>query len=296
MRPEDHGIEASHARPLSGLSGTAVWLISDDGERWRVRKIADAPERSARLEVQLAKQAELGGHDSAPVSVPKVLESGRHQDRFWFDMEFVQGIDGPTYLRRASVAEVRSFAEGLCRYLEWSASMGPCSAIEGRGSLFDGVFERVCRIQDRTAAIPAESFQQLTMAAARLRALDVAPTWCHGDLTLENLQVDHHGRFWFFDLLDAPHEHVWQDIAKLHQDLSGGWYRRNHQPISPATLDFVGRSVLEAATRLDGRYADAHHLLVALCFARILPYATDGEARDLAVRGLAHFARLAHQE
>lgn len=296
MRAELHGITAAHAHVLSGMSGSAVWLVSDDGERWRVRKIAETVECSARLKFQLAKQVELDGRDSAPVRVPKVLDSGYHGDRFWFEMDFVHGIDGPTYLRRAGVDQVRAFTAAIQRYLEWAASTAPAVVGAGRGDLFDGLFDRVCHVQERTRAVPTAAFEQLMMAMARIRMLDIVPSWCHGDLTLENLQVGHDGSIWLFDLLDAPHEHVWQDVAKLHQDLVGGWYRRNHDSISPATLDHIGRRLVETAVSLDERYQLVHHLLIAVCFVRILPYTTEAEDREVAVRGLVHFANLAIKE
>ena len=81
--------------------------------------------------------------------------------------------------------------------------------------------------------------------SSRCRAIGtIATTFCHGDLTLENMVIDRDGRIWLIDLLDSPLEHHWQDVAKLHQDLTGGWYLRRVAPIARSALDFVSGAVL----------------------------------------------------
>jgi len=87
-------------------------------------------------------------------------------------------------------------------------------------------------------------------------------------------------------------EHYWQDVAKLHQDLSGGWYLLEQPPVAQCVLDFVSRRLLDTATQLHAGYPRLHALLVATTFVRILPYArTDEEGKEFVSGRLSYFAR-----
>lgn len=287
--------DAADARALTGLSGARVVLMTRDGRRWFVRKAARDPAGSARLARQLAKQrafvASLGGALGDAVRVPEILGEGEHDGRFYFDMEFVRGVDGISYLRRASYPEIVAFADKLCRYLDEVAVRSSVGA--GAPTLFDALYGKLCDVHRKTAALPGETLAQLFLALEQLRtqAAATAPSLCHGDLTLENLVVDEHGVFWLLDLLDAPYEHWWQDVAKLHQDLDGGWYQLHQPAIGRGVLDYVSRRVLGAAVARDPIYAQIHRVLLACTFVRILPYARTPEERAFVTARVEHYSR-----
>ena len=109
--------DAADVRALSGLSGARVVLMTRDGQRWFVRKAAADQAGSARLRRQLAKQLAFGHALDGAVRVPRVLDQGELDGRFYFDMEFVRGMDGVSYLRRASYAEVVTMAVFLVAVL-----------------------------------------------------------------------------------------------------------------------------------------------------------------------------------
>ena len=280
---------------LHGLSKTEVWLWSDDGERWRVRKVAADEAVSRRLQLQLTKQQRLVDAVDAPVRVPEVLDQGTVDGRFWFDMAFVHGIDAPTYLRRGQADDVIRFTAQLVDYVQWAWAADPWDGGTST-DLFDGLFGRLCAVRRACEDMSPTTFERLALSLERWRGDPVGRTWCHGDLTLENIQVDRNGDLWFFDLLDAPHEHVFQDVAKLHQDLAGSWYRRTHERVSAASLRHVSDAVTRAATALDDRYQQLHPVLVAMCFARILPYAESDADRAAVRRGLEFFVNIIDPE
>ncbi len=280
-------------RALSGLSGARVLLMTTDDRHWFVRKIASDAAGSARLRGQMTKQIALAATTDV-VATPRVLEHGEIDGRFYFDMEFVRGTDGVSYLRRATYAQVEALSDRFCRYLETVAAQAPDHA--SSGSLFEALFGKLCEVQQRTSLIDDATLAALFMSLERLRArtAGLATTRCHGDLTLENIVVDDRGQVWLLDLLDAPFEHYWQDLAKLHQDLAGGWYLRSHPPIARYVLDYVSRRLLAAATQLDPSYVEIHPVLLACTFVRILPYVRTPEEQQFVKQRIAHFARLAH--
>ncbi len=235
--------DAVEVRKLSGLSGASVFLMTKDARHWFVRKAAATPANSARLRCQVRKQAAFAAEMQDVMRTPRILDEGEADDgRFYYDMEFVRGPDGTSYLLRASYEEVATFADRLCRYLEEASTRPPLAEAAHRG-LFEAMYAKICEIQRTTALISPESLSQLLVSLDGLRQLDDLPaTLCHGDLTFENMIVGQDGEIWVVDLLDAPFEHYWQDVAKLHQDLSGGWYLLSKQPLAQCVLEYVSRA------------------------------------------------------
>jgi len=288
--------DAADARLLSGLSGARIVLMTRDGRRWFVRKAARDPAGSARLRRQLDKQLAFRQALGGAVRAPEVLGQGELDGRFYFDMEFVRGMDGVSYLRRASYAEVVTVADRLCGYLDEVATRAPYGATGP--NLFDALYTKLCDVHRRTTEPGGETLARLFLALDRLRHLggELRPTMCHGDLTLENLVVDEQGGFWLLDFLDAPFEHWWQDVAKLHQDLDGGWYLLSQPPIARCVLDYLSRRVLAAASRREPMYTQVHAVLLACTFVRILPYARTPEEREFVRARVEHFARTSSAE
>jgi aminoglycoside phosphotransferase len=285
--------DAIAQRRLTGLSGANVFLVTRDERHWFIRKLATDQAASDRLRRQAMKQARFALELPDVLRTPRVLDEGEHDGMYYFDLEFVSGSDGATYLRRATYAEVSTFAERLKNYLTAASDCPPIG--DGTfANLFDAVYSKVSEAQRITSAIDADSLSRLFLALEPLRHMaDVRPTLCHGDLTLENMVVDAQGTIWVFDLLDSPFEHYWLDVAKLHQDLSGGWYLAQQPPVAKCVLDYVSRELLKSAEQLRPGYRKIHHLLVASTFVRILPYARTAERLRFVQERIEHFARLA---
>jgi aminoglycoside phosphotransferase len=283
--------DAVKARELLGFSGARVFLLTGDGRHWFIRKSAKDASQSSRLRSQVAKQMAFGQIVGDVLQTPPVINEGEIDGRYYFDMEFVRGVDGVTFLRGASYSDVKKLASRLVEYLKVAAFAAPLRE-SGRASLFDALFGKLCEVQQATGAIGCETLSRLFLQLDRLRKqTELRETLCHGDLTLHNLIIGDRGEIWVFDLLDAPYEHYWQDIAKLHQDLSGGWFRLAQAPVAQCVLDYVGKRVLDAAKLMHPAYAEVHSLLVASTFVRILPYATAAEQRQFIQERIDYFTR-----
>jgi aminoglycoside phosphotransferase len=278
--------KARHHRTLAGLSETNVYLMTEDDSTWFVRKAALEPAGSARLRLQMEKQVAFADRYAGTVATPAVLNDGVIDDRYFFDMEFVQGTDGASFLRQASIPAIRDFTIGLCDHLETTAGIDTGAVVDP----FTVISDRVAEVQARTGALDDELLDRVGSALEPMRGIGPVPTTpCHGDLTLENMVIDRDGRVWLIDLLDSPLEHHWQDVAKLHQDLAGGWYLRRVAPIARSALDFVSGAVLATTLAADPRYALAHNALLVSTFVRILPYAQRAGDREMILERITHF-------
>jgi aminoglycoside/choline kinase family phosphotransferase len=162
-------------------------------------------------------------------------------------------------------------------------------------TLFDALYTKLCDVQRRTSQLSGHTLASIFLALEQLRDLtpDLQATFCHGDLTLENIIVDDRGRPWLVDFLDAPFEHWWQDVAKLHQDLDGGWYLLSQSPIARCVVDYLSKRVLAAAAARDPRYALVHSVMLACTFARILPYVRTPEELEFVRMRVEYFAEQA---
>jgi hypothetical protein len=116
---QDHAAASQrqgHASPqrseiaLSGFSGARVLLIRENGGQPFVRKIAATPSGNARLGLQAAKQKLTAGLLAGVATTPRILEEGEIDSCYYFDMEYVRGLDGISFLRVANFDE----ATALC--------------------------------------------------------------------------------------------------------------------------------------------------------------------------------------
>jgi aminoglycoside phosphotransferase len=279
---------------LQGYSGAQLALHNDSSGRWFVRKTAVDEASSARLRGQAEKQRRLAAALGGVIRLPEVLMEGEDGGRYFFEMEFVNATDGVTFLARAPFPDVKAFADSICRYLRAAASAP--ALLPGCGlSLFEANYVKVCDVAESTGAIDPALLSDLFLVLNRTvrKMPSPAPTLCHGDFTLENLLVDGSGAIWLVDALDAPVETFWQDVAKLHQDLEGEWYRRRHAPISKAVLDYISARVRAAVAEISPPYQGCHYTLLAMNFVRILPYTRSEAERDFVLGRIRHFVSIA---
>jgi hypothetical protein len=284
------------ARPLPGISRAKVYILTRDRKHWFVRKAARLPTDSARLRTQAEKQARFAGVAAGLLRTPAILADGEIEGRYYFDMEFVRGLDGATYLRRAPFADVIRFSDRLGEYLGWAAGQ---TALTGAGSLpgFEALFAKLCEIQRQTRMLDERVLARLLVALDRMRTEGPqTPSLCHGDLTLENMVLGEDGIIWVIDLLNPPFEHWWHDVAKLHQDLSGGWFLRHQPEVARSVTEYVSGRVIARAVELSPAYRRLHATLVACNFARILPYVATDDERGFVTERIDHFvAQIGHE-
>lgn len=251
-------------RELRGHSGCRVTL-ERGGTGYFVRKMAPAGYEH-RLRRQWLRQRELSAQGW---NVPEVLRNGTRDGRYGFDMAFVRGRDSVGYLAGAGRYELHRARDML-------------------------VGRMAVRIS--AAAIPVAAF------AGKLHELN-APDWltaadwscipeseAHGDMTLENVIWTDAGPV-FIDPLDGPFLSSWLDYAKLHQDLTAGWFLRHRPNRNAGIAAAYLRSLLTdwARRELPGAH-DRLNQLLAFQLCRIRPYCRDEASRQVIETGLKELA------
>ena len=201
---------------LKGFSGCVVEL-TDGGV---VRKTAANAAYSSRLMAQCSKQAQL----ASLIPAPAVLKDGWSGDLYWFEMEFVEGLDLLEAVDAWGIDVLTRFADRVVEIL------GACSQLRDgtlASSLFTGKLQQVrATIPPTIDAAGRRTVEELVDRMLMLDWSGIPATASHGDLTLENIIVRHDGTLAFIDFLDGPLSSVCLDIAKLQQDTRSFWKLR----------------------------------------------------------------------
>lgn len=264
--------------PLSGFSGAYVGLLEQTGSIGkRVRKAAVLPEDSPRLQMQAKLQSSLAAALSGTAQVPAILNEGFLEDCYWYDMEFVAGLDAIEYLSTATRQKADSFVHQIAMILAVQAgTRAPDNQPINLKACFAGKLQEI----DARTRGAFKTWTALIQAALGEDQILLEPNLAHGDLTLENILVDGQGNLWLIDTIPSPFNHYWIDLAKLYQDLAGRWFMHRGRSLSIGVTRTVSDKIMQQANKLDPRYKRYHPALLGLTFARILPYCkTDGDTQ-----------------
>ncbi len=266
---------------LSGFSGAKVLLIREGNAPAFIRKISGSPGGNARLQAQAIKQRLTASQLIGCATTPKILEEGHLDGLYYFDMQYIKGLDGITYLRTASFPAIARFLDKLLMAIERFADL------QDPQQLFSPRQNSLGKCHDILSAISTDDLRARNAMLALIDILEnatmpdeLAVTACHGDLTLENIVVTEAGDVVFIDFLDTFLSHWIADVGKLEQDLRAGWYMRKADPLPLGVISYFRQALATLSNRL---LKDAPELLpIVLCvhLARILPYTRTIEDRS----------------
>jgi len=277
-------------RQLSGYSGASL-LLMKRGHLWFVRKIARNTNLNARLQIQCAKQKEWSLLPGKVIQCPRIYTGGYLDGLYYFDMEFIQGLDGVSFLRQANYQDIDRFCATISQNFSFLSQQIMGEASTSSSQLSSLYFEKILSVfEQEKYPFPLELQAKLFWSLRQLRGFRAdRPTICHGDFTLENMIVNSDGEIFVCDFLNTPFEHYWQDIAKLFQDIEGGWYLRNREPLPNYVVNYVSESILAEVAKFTPEYLAIHPVLLALNFARILPYVKNENDHEFVVSRIRYF-------
>lgn len=236
---------------------------------------------------------ERAGHSSPILRAPAVLDEGEQGDLYWFDQAHVAGMDAVSYLLRASITEVRSFAARLGDALE-HAQVASAHVESSQSSVFGSAYRTVCALgADEERPLPSNVLARLFLGLERLHGLERrTSTACHGDLSFDNLLVRPDGSLVAVDWTPVGFEHVSLDAARLHVELAGGAYLSDRRALSEGVLDHLRRALMDRMAGLDPSFLDVCPILTAVGFAGALPRCRNADDRAFVLDRVEHFARL----
>jgi thiamine kinase-like enzyme len=277
-------------RQLNGYSGARLYLMKK-GSTWFVRKISQDITSNNRLQVQCAKQRNWANLPDRIIQCPKIYGDGFWEGLYFFDMEFIQGLDGVSFLASADNDDIKRFCEKILDNFRFTSKISVSQNSVPPDFLPSLYFYKLISIFDKShyefpLALQAKLFLRLKEF---IGIGNIDSTLCHGDFTLENLIISNDGEIYACDFLDSPFEHYWQDIAKFFQDIEGGWYLRKSPPISRYVLSYIKHRIYAYIGENAPPYLKVHPVLMAINFARIIPYAQNQEDYNFIISRVAFY-------
>ncbi|HYW70729.1 MAG TPA: phosphotransferase [Pyrinomonadaceae bacterium] len=248
-------------KELRGHSGCQVFLCERGDTRF-VKKIAGAPADLPRLEQQMIKQREF---EHRCIRKPSIYESGTENDRFYFTMQYINGVQLSTFISRNTLRALDPIIDQLLRFVR--SNIGEVTADIG-----DLLSEKLSRISSGNR-VRIDKFVEYCLAFD----WSAIPTgYCHGDLSFENILI-HESNLYFIDFLDSFVETPYLDLSKLLLDIIvlWSWRHEKRRPIikNAHIYDLV-------LSQMDSREVAIVRRLLILNLLQILPYANaNGNAR-----------------
>ncbi len=254
---------STFVKALSGYSGCHIHLYDDNG-RLFVRKLSGSEGYNKRLERQIVKQAAF----KHPIlRAPQVYKTGYIDGCFYADMEY---IDGKTVAALIRDGEYKAAHKAIYSVF---TLFTPVDTVLVNAQ---DVVQKVASMHDALETFDAQELCQKTLDILVSRNWETHPAACHGDLTLENMIVKD-GKVYLIDFLDAFHDCLEVDMAKMMQDLCCMWSFR-HDPLNKAGVEFLH----DCALHLESLYrkitnSDTAQLkaMLQLTLLRIYPYLKD---------------------
>jgi len=264
--------------PLSGFSGTYVGLIVGFGSADKfVRKASVTPNDNTRLESQARLQKALASSLGHVFKMPQVLQEGYSGQCYWYDMEYVSGVDAIEYLAPGGRRRVSRFVNKVEEVWQALASSGSINSNKKEIDLSGSIKAKLDEIDKKTHGKFTGLIESIrTQLGSATIKLD--ETLAHGDFTLENILFDRNEKLWLIDATPSPMAHYWTDISKLFQDVEGRWFINRKRKLSLGVSCALSDTLKKNLSRSEPGYLDFHPVLLSLSFARILPYCfSDGD-------------------
>ena len=249
---------------LSGHSGCKIYLLEDANKKIIVRKFSKDVAYNERLKLQCEKQKNF---KNPVINAPKVLNCGTNDaGLFYFDMDYIRGVTLSEYIRNINVDELNDIVEILTFQIE-NINFKEC---KNNSNAFTDKIKNL-RLK-ANSPLMVEGLNFLSSYSWG----NFPQTFCHGDLTLENIIVSR-GNFYLIDFLDSFYDCFILDFATLLQDVHCMWHYRfekNPDVNTKIRLMIFRDLLLQKITACDISLIDVYCALL-LKLIRIYPYVSD---------------------
>ncbi len=206
---------------LKGHSGCKIYLNIPSKGKPFVRKISKDIQYNERLRNQCNRQRE---YKSNYAYVPQVLEEGKINNLYYFDMEYIRGINMTFLLSSCSINTLDNIAKLLINIVNENKNKE-----QYYNTNVSDIVDKKLRKMSHTLSV----FKDNKIIKSVFNMLSdnnwskIVCSRSHGDLTLENIIYSNDGKFYLIDFLDTFIETWIGDVSKIYQDLLVGWSFRN---------------------------------------------------------------------
>lgn len=259
-------------RKLNGNSGCHLQAFKTDDNLILIRKTSRDFDYNDRLKAQMLKQKAFSVYSSGLCS-PYVKNFGMENNLFYFDMNFINGQNMAQYIINTDFSAMGLLVNKL---------FNDISVFSKTESIkIDTKLVFSLKIKELNREINSE-WEFIKKAFFMLEQFDwskIPQSYCHGDLTLENILISNDGDIYLIDFLDSFYNSWMFDMSKIFQDIELGWAYRNQKPCANRSvkLNLVKEKILEKLYKFNNGeniIFSIYHLLL-LNLLRIYPYTKD---------------------
>lgn len=257
---------------LKGSSGINIYFYTDSSGIKVVRKETTTKEQIIRLKTQYQKHIFLLNKKNALFHIPKVLNKGYKNGHFFYEYQYIEGSSMMEVLINKPTEKLILLLDKLVLIVKYFSTQNKYYENFYQGRHFKyALKEKILNVSNKENLSEKLKIKLLT----KLKALNTPQnkTLSHGDLSFDNIIVDKKNNVWLIDYIGTFYPHYWLDIAKLFQDIEGGWYQLKHGGIVDKNkVNKLTNHLKKKIYTLDRDYLKNHNFLMSIIFLRILPY------------------------
>lgn len=193
---------------LVGLSGCKLELVENN----LLRKFSSSTNYNIRLSKQIDKQNLFSKFILKNIDTPKIINTF-YEDLYYFDMEYIHGSSFYDYFLTADIVDIKFVIETLFNYFDFFSLN--YRTINVQSKLLD-------KLSDLEKKTLYKKYIKFLKKYVENNKIIVPKTFCHGDLTFNNI-IFHKNRLFLIDFLDSYIDSFLCDLVKLKQDLYYFW-------------------------------------------------------------------------
>ena len=245
-----------------GLSGCKLELIDSR----ILRKYSPSTEYNSRLSLQVRKQILFSQRIFKNVDTPKIYNIQNE----YFDMEYIPGKSSVQFFSTASINDVEFVINTLFQYFDFTISNYRMMNVQS------SINKKITVLKNKTDYI---SYLNWIERLIESQDIYVPNTFCHGDLTFDNI-IFHKNRLFFIDFLDCYIDSFISDLVKLKQDLYYLWSIKIHNVQSNRIVQIYNH-IWQKLYHRYSQFIDCSefNILDAMNSLRIQPYLTSSKQR-----------------
>jgi len=240
-------------KTFKGNSGCIIYLMNDLQLGNFIRKKSSNINYNKRLLLQCEKQKQF---NSNLVKTPKVFREDFIDDLYYFDMEYIIGTKFSDYISQNTVNEIYPHINTILNFIK---SNNIIKYIDANNIIKNKINEISTKLNITNIC--------------NFNIKEIPLSYCHGDLTFENIIIDNKGNLYLIDFLDSFINTNLIDYSKILQDLifTWSWRNENNKPYPKILLlqEYIKNNIQKEY--------ETSHLLMKLNLLRILPYLNKNE-------------------
>lgn len=264
-----------------GKSGCSLKTTQDG----KIRKFSGSTSYNQRLRAQASKQSSFPSDKYQNLNTPEVFNL-YEGSIFSFDMQYIPGSTFVDFFSTSSVDSLINTSDILINFININLKESKIIKIN------EQVIEKVKFLSEKSKY---SDFCSRLVKYIEITNLQVPNSYCHGDLTLNNmLFVD--SRIYLIDFLDSFIDSPIIDLVKLKQDLVYSW-SQDLQKIQKTRMIAAFKFLW---CKIENSFKDltcskTFQVMEVVNFLRIEPYVTsevESKLLDKIIKGLVIYEEL----